>query len=165
MDLSKLQVKPPQEFFVILGELIVKLKIIASLPIEPNEEDETEPCYPVIDFTSFRPCKDKEVQTLLNRNMMRETCDEAFEVLENLKTELTEKGTFEVLINYVEDFCGKYLNDAATIDEYHENIKALHKIKEDLIQFEKDKIQRKRQLDNEFYVKTINYYNSARCSC
>ena len=157
MESSKLQVNLPQEFFKILEELIIKIKITSSLPLDPDEYDEDDrklDC-PVIDLTFFKPCNDKVVQAFLDTQMIKEKCDEVCEVLENLKTELSEKGTFETLIDYVEDFCNQYLKDLAIIEEHDENFKALNKVKKDMIQFKKATVQRKRELDNEVYKKTF----------
>lgn len=166
MESSKLQVKPPQEFFDILEELLIKIKIISSLPLEPDEyeEDESLDCFPVIDSTFFKPCNDKVVRAYLDTKILKERCDEFCEVLENLKTELAEKGTFKALINYVEDFCGEYLKINAIIEEHRENVKAMNKVKQDLIHFKKAKLQRKRELDDEVYKTTLNYYKTQQDS-
>ncbi|CAG9797796.1 unnamed protein product [Chironomus riparius] len=162
MELSKLQVKLSPEFFKILDELIIKIKIISSLPLDPNECDEEDPnldC-PVIHPTMFKPCKDKTVQAFLGKQMIKEKCDEVCEVLENLRRELNETGTFKTLIDYVDDFCKQYLKDLAIFEEYDENVKALNKVKKDMIQFKKATVQRKRELDNEVYKTTLSYYKT-----
>ncbi|KAG5676096.1 hypothetical protein PVAND_005950 [Polypedilum vanderplanki] len=161
MDFSKLDVEIlPSKFFEVLNELIKRLEFISvsSLDDDAFKKKNKVFCDEIIDLETMQICS--EIQGFINKRKLIRFFMKIINNLNSINVELLENGSFNCLLNEVDEIASLYLNRHFTITKFEAIMQHYKELKENAFDFEKEFIEKKNLVYNEWVQTYLNFFEN-----